>query len=107
MSYNLFLDDIRIPKEGDWVIVRSYQEFVDTIKTKGNPAVISFDHDLALIHYDPKASRESFEYYEETGYDAAKWYLSYIVDNNIPRAKILIHSMNPIGRENIKSLFKL
>jgi hypothetical protein len=106
MSYNLYLDDIRIPKEGNWHIVRSYNAFVGIIKIKGNPDLISFDHDLADIHYDPTSYRESFEYHEETGYDCAKWYLNYITENNLPCAQILIHSMNPVGTENIKSLFK-
>ena len=49
-SYNLYLDDIRTPKKGDWVIVRSFEDFVGTIVTKGLPNEISFDHDLGEEH---------------------------------------------------------
>ena len=52
----LYLDDVRIPTEGDWEVVRSYDEFVSHIKKNGLDAyeVISLDHDLgegALIEY--------------------------------------------------------
>ena len=75
-KYNLFLDDIRDPSAclnyrtkfmpensrayslEDWVIVRSYSEFTEIIKSKFAssefPGLISFDHDLADIHYDPE-----------------------------------------------------
>jgi len=43
---------------------------------------------------------------EKTGYDCAKWLINYCIDNKkeLP-ATILIHSMNPAGSLNIKSLF--
>ena len=85
MSYYLFLDDIRMPWQvgnyiypvelrseyrlQNWIIVRNYKEFINTINEKGFPQCISFDHDLADIHYDPNTWTESFEYQEETGYD--------------------------------------
>jgi hypothetical protein len=47
MSYKLFLDDVRIPydvfrstilpiyeHDSDWVIVRSFEDFVETLKEK-------------------------------------------------------------------------
>jgi hypothetical protein len=39
-------------------------------------------------------------------YDCAKWLINYCIDNKkeLP-AEILIHSMNPVGSANIKSLF--
>lgn len=43
---------------------------------------------------------------EKTGYSCAKWLLDYCMDNKLLLPKhILVHSMNPIGGENIKSLF--
>lgn len=66
-SYNLFLDDFRIPEDcakymsnpefylnNKWVIVRDYDEFVKFIEKNGMPAVISFDHDLSDIDYYPE-----------------------------------------------------
>ena len=44
---------------------------------------------------------------EKTGYHCAKWLIEYCIDNNekLP-AEIYIHSMNPAGSMNIKSLFE-
>ena len=35
MGYKVYLDDIRTPIEGDWIIVRDYDEFVKSIKQLG------------------------------------------------------------------------
>ena len=44
----LYLDDVRIPTEGEWEVVRNYDEFVAHIKMNGLESyeVISLDHDL-------------------------------------------------------------
>ena len=122
MNYNLFLDDVRNPSDCvnymytpiytsvDWIIVRTYDEFVKTIIENGLPEIISFDHDLADEHYDYQEHLDG-DYYdimtEKTGYHCAKWLIDYCIDNNkeLP-ATILIHSMNPAGSMNIKSLFQ-
>jgi len=122
-AYNLFLDDIRFPEDctyyktkgmpsnraiytqEEWYIVRSYKEFVDKITKEfidGKfPAIVSFDHDLADIHYDPATWTESFVYHEETGKDAAKWLVQFCIDNDIDLPECWVHSMNPIGGEGI------
>lgn len=115
MSYNLFLDDFREPEDAfnhtnnqlyliGWVVVRNYDEFVKTIKEKGIPEMISFDHDLADEHYESR--QEYDDYKEKTGFHCAKWFINYCIDNKkeLPTT-ILIHSMNPAGSANIKSLF--
>ena len=124
MKYNLFLDDVRNPIDCvyymytpiytsvDWVIVRDYNSFIKIIKENGLPEIISFDHDLSDEHYDPKMYHESYDelydsFKEKTGYECAKWLVDYCIDNNefLPK-KILVHSMNPIGRRNIESYFE-
>lgn len=125
MAYNLFLDDFRMPKDAfeymklpiyisvDWSIVRNYYAFVQIIEGKGVPDIISFDHDLADEHYDPQIMDgmtydEIYDMFQEkTGYHCAKWLIEYCIDNNekLP-AEIYIHSMNPAGSMNIKSLFE-
>jgi hypothetical protein len=115
MAYNLFLDDYRKPEDAfdytnnqlyliGWVVVRNYEEFVKTILERGVPEAISFDHDLADAHYESQQHYD--EYKEKTGYHCAKWFIDYCIDNEkeLP-AEILIHSMNPAGSLNIKSLF--
>ena len=125
MNYNLFLDDVRNPSDCvnymytpiytsvDWIIVRTYDEFVKTIIENGLPEIISFDHDLADEHYSPEMYTEAHyndlydEFKEKTGYDCAKWLVNYCMDNNVKLPEtILVHSMNPVGRNNIKSYFK-
>jgi len=126
-KYNLFLDDVREPWEAGnymlpvdvrkfyrlnkWKIVRNYQEFVDIIIEKGIPELVSFDHDLADEHYAPQeiwdnpiavqARMEDFK--EKTGYDAAKWLVDHCIEKKVNLPKFLIHSMNPVGAENIKN----
>jgi hypothetical protein len=129
MGYNLFLDDFREPHEvgnyilpvnfrtyyrlKPWVIVRNYAEFVTCIEEKGMPDIISFDHDLADEHYTPehywddydksKEYQESREYTEKTGLGCAEWLVNYCMDKDLPLPKYFIHSMNPVGADNIKN----
>jgi hypothetical protein len=127
----LFLDDFRQPTDcirymaarlngysiiyadSDWVVVKNYAEFVEAVKAAGDTLeIVSFDHDLADEHYDPdKYGSETYdEVYDsfefKTGYDCAKWMIQHYQENNWKLPKILVHSMNPAGTENIKSLFK-
>lgn len=117
--YYLFLDDERYPKQVtwvdlplyDWTIVRNYNEFVKIITKQGLPKAISFDHDLAIEHYpfmEPDGGISnpttiSYESYrEKTGYDAAKWLVEYCRYHKTPLPEYYIHTMNPVGRENIR-----
>lgn len=115
--YNLFLDDIRIPKDVtwvelplvDWIIVKSYKEFVQIIEKDGIPTRVSYDHDLSEEHYpqgvgifigDPRANHIQLPYdtyKEKTGYHAARYLIEYCIDKNIPFPEYTIHSMNPVG----------
>jgi hypothetical protein len=87
----------------EWEIVRTFAQFVIAF-TKHHAIIthISFDHDLANISYNPITQQEHFEYREKTGYDCAKWLVNFCEENNIPLPIYFIHSMNPIGAENIK-----
>jgi hypothetical protein len=94
----------------EWIVVRNYYAFITLIENKGVPEIISFDHDLADEHYDYQEQFGNNEIYdvmtEKTGYHCAKWLIDYCIDNEkeLP-AEIIIHSMNPAGSMNIKSLF--
>lgn len=95
--YNLFMikiwiDDTREKPVEYKVCVKSYQQFLNFIRCYNRnknmnkeELFVDFDHDLG----DGKS-----------GYDIAK----YIVENNIQLYGFRIHSMNPIGVENIRSL---
>lgn len=117
MSYKLFLDDERYPRQVhwvqevflnpfDWVIVRSYAEFVKYIEENGLPSIISFDHDLSDEHYAEgfQGLPPRSDYKEKTGYECAKWLVEYCMDHKKKIPKFYVHSLNPVGRENIKCL---
>lgn len=106
-----FLDDERMPSDVTWVpvpntpdceIARSFDDFVNIIESNGMPVYVSFDHDLADEHYVAML-RGSTDYGEEkTGYDCAKWLVDFCAEHEIPFPDFEVHSMNPIGSENIR-----
>ena len=122
-KYNLFLDDIRDPSVcmhyktkympddrreytmSEWTIVRNYKEFTEAIIANFSagrfPGLVSFDHDLADIHYDPSTQSESFEYKEKTGLDCARFLVQFCISNELNLPEFYVHSANPIGAENI------
>ena len=111
----LYLDDIRTPKSDGWIIVRTYDEFVDWITKNGLPDEVSFDHDLAHEHikyyfnnggHENPPNPQEVEFREKTGYDTAKWLCEYCWTNGLPLPECNCHSANPVGRENIINLLK-
>jgi hypothetical protein len=83
MKIRIYLDDVRTPVEKDqWVIVRSYDEFVEKINEIGldNIDMISLDHDLgdtAMAEWHKNVYHNYELNYdniiEKTGMDCAKW----------------------------------
>lgn len=118
----LFLDDVRMPadvgnymlpvelrpmyRKEDWQIVRNFDEFRQWILDNGLPDVVSFDHDLAALHYDPSTWKEGFKYLDETGYDCARWMVDFCIHEKLPLPEFFIHSMNPIGAANIRNFLE-
>ncbi|MEM6717754.1 MAG: cyclic-phosphate processing receiver domain-containing protein [Bacteroidota bacterium] len=101
MSYNLFLDDIRVPEmvyrnpeTYDFVIVRTYEKFVAYIEANGLPKYISFDNDLGLNAAGEVA---------EDGYAAAKW-LVYQSGLDLTQLEFYVHSANPVAAKQIEGL---
>lgn len=126
VKYNLFLDDTRMPYDvgnytyykyreiyrlGDWDIVRNYHEFTKHITRFGLPSLISFDHDLGdekeldMIDqgYSKKEARQAKQE-ELTGYHCAHWLINYCLTNGHSLPETYVHSMNPVGKENIERL---
>ena len=125
----IYLDDVRTPIndniEGveDWIVVRSYDEFVEKVKEVGLESIhlISLDHDLgdtAMKEYfenvSPNYSLDYSNIEEKTGYDCAKWLVDHYYDNYVTQEsrsekrqsgiifpRIYTHSANPIGSANI------
>jgi hypothetical protein len=118
--YNLFLDDVRIPKnvtlydndpiynELNWIIVRSHNELMDYIKKNGIPKLISFDHDLADVHYlhQNNINYKEISVYEKTGYDSLKWVCYYTLNNKLKLPIMLFHTANSVGKKNMIFFYK-
>ena len=117
--YKLYLDDIRFPHntyptthDSEWVIARSYDEFVAIITERGMPFIISFDHDLSFEHYpfnekdggihSPRTIPYD-QYKEKTGFHCAKWLVEKCMDDNVDLPKWYVQSANTVGAENIRS----
>lgn len=91
-KFFLFVDDERNPPnlpfnpEVSIVIVRNYKQATTFLwhHRDGN-VFISLDHDLGE---------------EKTGYDICK----FIIENEIPLLGVILHTMNPVGRQNMKHL---
>jgi hypothetical protein len=78
---------------------------------------VSFDHDLCQEHYDeytvahdPKMlSYGTIRYHifkEKSGYEAAKYLAEECVCKNVPIPPYYIHTLNPIGRQNIFNIME-
>jgi hypothetical protein len=120
MKYNLFIDDVRLPvdcanympdhvkyRKKEWIILRSYNEVVKFLKNNKIEDIehVSYDHDLADEHYDYTHEWGNKEIYnsmkEKTGYDCAKYIVDKCMDANISHPQFDVHSMNPVGKNNI------
>lgn len=119
----IYLDDVRTPLDPDWIVVRSYDEFVQKVSEIGldQIEIISLDHDLgdtAMHEYFSNVSPNYTLNYdnieEKTGLDCAKWLIEKFYDsqdsgqaradkrrNGIAFPTVYTHSANPIGSANI------
>lgn len=119
----IYLDDIRTPVDTTWVVVRSYDEFVEKVLEIGleNIETISLDHDLgdsSMNEYhnnvSPNYTLDYNNITEKTGYDCTKWLVDHYLDNYSTEEKrnekkkngilfptVYTHSANPIGSANI------
>lgn len=127
--YNIFLDDLRFPKdaflqkelayltdyskipENDWVIVRNYEDFVKTIEERGIPSACSFDCDLALEHMKYYVNfLKNPGYYEwenfqnKCGIHCAKYLKSKLPPSS--DIKVYVHSANLEGSAIIREILK-
>jgi hypothetical protein len=121
MTYNLFLDDMRLPQDAfyytnympyiteNWVIVRNVSDFTSHIVENGMPKRISFDHDLSEHHYGILCDLKGNDMMSlhDTGYSAAKWLIyQHSLHPELDWPEFMVHSMNPVGKENIESLLR-
>lgn len=129
---NIFLDDIRNPEDcvtymhkrigtlnpiyisEKWVIVRNFDEFQEAVFTNiGKIKCISFDHDLGedeaqkLVNSGiSKRKARSIKREVKSGYDCAVYFKKLYDKSKEKYPLLFVHSMNPVGTENIVNLFK-
>lgn len=115
MTYTLIVDDERsIPdiyfKEkmnrvylnDDILLVRNTHDFYESLILKGMPHTVSFDHDLSLDEYEINGRM-----YPDNGMSCAKILCDYHSENSDTEFPLcLVHSANPVGKENIMSYIK-
>ncbi len=105
----IYLDDVRVPTERGWTLVKNYEEFVETITRIGleNIELISLDHDLGdtamaeyfnNVHTNFKLNYNNI--LEETGMDCAKWLVEQWM-NGERVCQVTVHSANPVGSANM------
>ena len=117
---NLFLDDIRFPEnvthvkipKVKWHIVRNYDDFKYFIDNFGIPSVISLDHDLGIKSME-EFSKNGLNYSydrignEKTGLHCLEYLLNEIEGKRLkPIDQIYIHTINPIGKQNMINLLR-
>ena len=111
MKSKIYLDDVRTPIQGDWVVVRNYDEFVKKVEEIGldNIEIISLDHDLGEtamnewhknVYYNYELNYENI--IEKTGMDCTKWLVEQWLDGKTV-VEVVIHSANAIGSANMMS----
>src|SRR3972149_2433857 len=86
MSMKLYLDDERVEPEG-WTRIKTVQEAKEFLLS-GKVEELSLDHDLGT---------------EETGYTLCLWMAE---TGNWPAKKPGIHSANPVGVANMRSVIE-
>lgn len=98
MRYSIFLDDERFPAivlDHPQVIVRTFEQFVETVETLGFPKSISFDNDLGQA---------------KEGKHCAQWLLEHAqqadVSIHLPHIEYYVHSQNPIAAREIEALME-
>ena len=111
MSIYIYVDDIR--EDDTWfrqnldgslwtpIVCRSYNQAIRVINEfyQDHYIILDLDHDLGDLdaendgEYNPNAP---------SGYDICK----YVVENHIPLIGFHIHSMNPVGAENMRQLLQ-
>lgn len=116
-KYYLFLDDIRMPTDVRWVklpnvewtIIRNYSEFRNIILSLGIPEFVAYDHDLADKHYGHGLNGDEIDYSqytEKTGYDCCQFLLNQCNNKSIKHPPYVVHSMNPVGANNIRNIIE-
>jgi hypothetical protein len=120
MKYKLFLDDMRIPGEvnwvelpkGIWIIARSLEDFISCIENLGLPEFVSYDCDLCAEHYQTlfkfkeKYTLNYKDFYTPCGINCAEYLLNYCKKNNCQHPPFIAHTLNIYGKIFIEEMIE-
>jgi hypothetical protein len=109
MKKLIYLDDLRTPLDQEWIVVRNYDEFVDTINEIGleNIGLISLDHDLGdsamkewhtNVYHNYTLDYDNIT--EKTGMNCTKWLVDQWLEGK-PVVTVKVHSANAVGSANM------
>lgn len=112
---NCFLHEmVKIPPS-NWIIVRSYEQFVEMVEKIGIPDVISFDNDLynfddpSVTQEDVKASLAMINWRNfviKTGAHCAEWLIQRCKESNHSIPEYYVHSANNRARRIIREIME-
>lgn len=97
-----------------WLIVRNYEQFKEAVFTNiGKIHAISFDHDLGKDEVEKlvesglsKRKARAVKKQVKSGYDCAVYFKKLYDKFEQKYPLLFVHSMNPVGTQNIINLFK-
>jgi hypothetical protein len=120
-GYNLFLDDVRNPNQAflhgqnatllehtrtlafQWTVVRSYEEFLETIYQKGLPRLVSLDNDLTDVHTKYYFSADN-DYFDTAKFkDNGIACLEFLLNSGMNPEGIHVHTANHFAREYMQN----
>jgi hypothetical protein len=120
MSYNLFLDDVRRPKDVHWAelpenvtweIVRNYHEFRKKIAEKGIPKFVAYDCDLHPEHngfYGQWGGDQYLLHFRDfqfkCGIECVELLIEECKKQRVPHPPFVAHTLNFAGRHYITNL---
>jgi hypothetical protein len=81
----LWIDDLRKPNQS-WKWAKSSKEAI-ALLARRDPKIISFDHDLGG---------------DDDAMKVIRWIEIWAANKQMQKFEWQVHSMNPVGRENIK-----
>jgi hypothetical protein len=104
----LWVDDLRPkPESGRWHWAKNYNDAIVFLESYTYD-VVSLDHDLNDFHMQSMNDGGEIDYdlprgrQEKTGYHVALW----MVEQNVFPPTVRVHTMNPVGGQNICQLLR-
>lgn len=107
MKTLVFLDDLRYKDDVTWIkypeyfqlkTLRNFEQFkshIDSLSALDiENSIFSFDHDLGDFNQNN---------YELNGMTCCKYLVDKCIDLNVNYINFVVHSFNPVGKENIES----